>query len=109
MEAIKLFVVASTGLLVALLLGSARSRGGAAERSMRRLLFGPLAPAFYGGTLLLGIVIPIGLGAAHAFGAGGLALLTVIGVASLLGDFYVKYCVVKAGVYVPTVGALGPS
>jgi formate-dependent nitrite reductase membrane component NrfD len=109
MEAIKLFVVASTGLLVALLLGSARSRGGAAARSMRRLLFGPLAPAFYGGTLLLGIVIPIGLGAAHAFGAGGLALLTVIGVASLLGDFYVKYCVVKAGVYVPTVGALGPS
>jgi formate-dependent nitrite reductase membrane component NrfD len=109
MEAIKLFVVASTGLLVALLLGSARCRGGAAERSMRRLLFGPLAPAFYGGTLLLGIVIPIGLGAAHAFGAGGLALLTVIGVASLLGDFYVKYCVVKAGVYVPTVGALGPS
>lgn len=106
MEAIKLQVVASTGVLVALLLWSARSRGGAAERSVRRLLFGPIAPAFYGGTLLLGIVIPIALGAAHAFGAGGLALLAVIGVASLLGDFYVKYCVVKAGVYVPTLGAL---
>jgi formate-dependent nitrite reductase membrane component NrfD len=108
MEAIKLWVVASTGVLVALLLVSARSRGGAAERSMRRLVFGPIAPAFYGGTVLLGIVIPIALGAAHAFGAGGLAVLAVIGVASLLGDFYVKYCVVKAGVYVPTVGALGP-
>jgi formate-dependent nitrite reductase membrane component NrfD len=109
MEAIKLWVVVSTGVLVALLLVSARSRGGAAERSMQRLVFGPIAPAFYGGTVLLGIVIPIALGAAHAFGAGGLAVLALIGVASLIGDFYVKYCVVKAGVYVPTVGALGPA
>lgn len=107
-EAIKLQVVASTGLLVALLLWRAKTRGGAAEHSMRRLLFGPIAPAFYGGTLLVGIAVPIALGAAHALGAGGLALLAVIGVASLLGDFWVKYCVVKAGVYVPTVGELGP-
>ena len=89
--------------------GALRGAAGAAERSMQRLLFGPIAPAFYGGIVLLGIVIPIGLGAAHAFGAGGLAVLAGIGVASLLGDFYVKYCVVKAGVYVPTVGALGPA
>jgi formate-dependent nitrite reductase membrane component NrfD len=109
MEAIKLWVVASTALLVALLLTSARSRGGAAERSMRRLLFGPLAPTFYGGTLLVGILVPLGLGATRAFGAGGLAALAAIGVASLLGDFYVKYCVVKAGVHVPTVGASGPA
>jgi formate-dependent nitrite reductase membrane component NrfD len=109
MEAIKLWVVVSTGVLVAWLLVSARSRGGAALQSMRRLVFGPIAPAFYGGAVLLGIVIPIALGAAHAFGAGGLAVLAVIGVASLCGDFYVKYCVVKAGVYVPTLGALGPA
>jgi formate-dependent nitrite reductase membrane component NrfD len=109
MEAIKLWVVASTALLVALLLLRAKSRGGAAERSMRRLLFGPIAPAFYGGTVLLGIVVPLALGAAHAFGTGGLGALAAIGVASLAGDFYVKYCVVKAGVYVPTVGALGPA
>jgi formate-dependent nitrite reductase membrane component NrfD len=109
MEAIKLWVVASTALLVALLLLRAKSRGGAAERSMRRLLFGPIAPAFYGGTVLLGIVVPLALGAAHAFGTGGLAALAALGVASLAGDFYVKYCVVKAGVYVPTVGALGPA
>jgi formate-dependent nitrite reductase membrane component NrfD len=108
MEAVKLWVVVSTGVLVALLLVSARSRGGAAERSMRRLVFGPIAPAFYGGTVLLGIAVPIGLGLAHAFGTGGLAVLAAIGVASLAGDFYVKYCVVKAGVYVPTVGARGP-
>jgi formate-dependent nitrite reductase membrane component NrfD len=107
LEAIKLWVVASTGLLVALLLVAARNRGGAAKEAMRRLVAGSISPAFYGGTIVLGIALPLALGAARAFGATGLALLAAIGVASLIGDFYVKYCVVKAGVYVPTVGALG--
>lgn len=107
LEAIKLWVVASTGLLIALLLVAARSRGGAAQEAMRRLVAGQISPAFYGGTLLLGIVVPIALGLARSFGVAGLAMLAAIGVASLVGDFYVKYCIVKAGVYVPTVGARG--
>jgi formate-dependent nitrite reductase membrane component NrfD len=106
-EVIKLWVVASTGLLVALLLAAARNRGGAAKEAMRRLVAGSISPAFYLGTLLLGIVVPLALGLARAFGAAGLATLAVIGVASLIGDFYVKYCVVKAGIYVPTAGAFG--
>ena len=36
-------------------------------------------------------------------------MLGTIGIASLVGDFYVKYCVVKAGVYLPLVGPLGVS
>jgi formate-dependent nitrite reductase membrane component NrfD len=105
LEAVKLWVVASTGLLVVLLLIAARARGGAAQEAVRRLVSGSISPAFYGGTLLVGIVAPLALGAARAFGATGLALLAAIGIASLIGDFYVKYCVVKAGVYVPTIGA----
>ena len=107
LEAIKLWVVASTGLLVALLLWAARNRGGAAQEAMRRLVAGPISTAFYGGTLLLGIVVPLGLGAARALGATGLLVLAAIGVASLAGDLAIKYCVVKAGVYVPTVEARG--
>jgi len=42
-----------------------------------------------------------------ALGAPDLLLLGGIGIASLVGDFYVKYCIVKAGVYVPLVGAAG--
>ena len=34
-------------------------------------------------------------------------MLGAIGVTSLIGDFYVKYCVVKAGVYTPLVEATG--
>lgn len=107
LEAIKLWVVASTGLLVALLLVAARNRGGAAQEAMRRLVAGAISPAFYGGTLLLGIALPLALGIARALGATGLLVLAAIGVASLIGDFYVKYCIVKAGVYVPTVAARG--
>lgn len=109
LEVVKLWVVASTGLLVALLLVGARNRGGAAQEAMRRLVAGSISPAFYGGTLLVGIAVPLALGAARAFGATGLAVLAAIGIASLVGDFYVKYCVVKAGVYVPTVGERGPA
>jgi len=28
----------------------------------------------------------------------------LIGISSLVGDFYVKYCIVKAGTYVPVDG-----
>jgi formate-dependent nitrite reductase membrane component NrfD len=103
-EAIKLWVVASTGVLVLLYLVSASRAGGAAAHSVRRLIAGSISPAFYGGTVLLGLLVPLGLGLARELGSGGLAVLALIGVSSLIGDFYVKYCVVKAGTYVPLRG-----
>jgi formate-dependent nitrite reductase membrane component NrfD len=103
-EAIKLWVVASTAVLVLLYLLAAQREGGAAAHSVRRLIAGPISPAFYGGTVLMGLLVPIALGLAREFGAGGLAVLALIGLCSLVGDFYVKYCVVKAGTYVPLRG-----
>jgi formate-dependent nitrite reductase membrane component NrfD len=100
-EAIKLWVVVSTAVLILLYLVSANRTGGAARQSVRRLVAGAVSPAFYGGTVLLGILVPLVLGVAREVGSGGLLVLGLIGAASLAGDFYVKYCVVKAGVYVP--------
>ncbi len=105
MEAIKLWVVVSTGVLVLLYLTTASRSGGAARHSVRQLVAGRLSPAFYGGTVVVGILVPIALAAAREFGATGLFLLAAIGVSSLIGDFYVKYCVVKAGTYVTLSGA----
>jgi hypothetical protein len=31
-------------------------------------------------------------------------LLAVVAISSLIGDFYIKYCINKAGVYLPIVG-----
>jgi len=107
-EAVKLWVVASTAVLVLLYLVAGSRAGGAARESVSQLVAGRISPSFYGGTVLAGIVLPIGLTlGGDALALPELVLLGAIGIASLLGDFYVKYCIVKAGVYVPLVGSAG--
>jgi formate-dependent nitrite reductase membrane component NrfD len=101
-------VVASTAVLVLLYLVAGSRAGGAARESVSQLVAGRISPSFYGGTVLAGIVLPIGLTlGGDALALPELVLLGAIGIASLLGDFYVKYCIVKAGVYVPLVGSAG--
>jgi formate-dependent nitrite reductase membrane component NrfD len=107
-EAVKLWVVVSTAVLVLLYLVAGSRAGGAARESVSQLVAGRISPSFYGGTLLAGILLPIGLTLGRdALGVPELFLLGAIGIASLVGDFYVKYCIVKAGVYVPLVGSAG--
>jgi formate-dependent nitrite reductase membrane component NrfD len=107
-EAVKLWVVVSTAVLVLLYLVAGRRAGGAARESVSQLVAGRISPSFYGGTVLVGILLPIGLALGRdALGAPERFLLGAIGIASLVGDFYVKYCIVKAGVYVPLVGSAG--
>jgi formate-dependent nitrite reductase membrane component NrfD len=105
-EAIKTWVVASTGVLILLYLVAGSRAGSAARASVAQLIAGRISPAFYGGTVAVGILVPLGLALTRdAFGIPELIVLGTIGLASLVGDFYVKYCVVKAGVYVPLMGA----
>jgi formate-dependent nitrite reductase membrane component NrfD len=107
-EAIKLWVVVSTAVLIVLYLVSGSRSGGAALESVSQLVAGRISPAFYGGTVLAGIVVPIALVLTRdVLGLPEMIVLGAIGLASLVGDFYVKYCVVKAGVYVPLVSATG--
>ncbi len=71
-----------------------------AMRSVRDILAGRLAVYFYGGTLVVGLVVPLFLmtGAVAPLSAG---ILAAIGVASMAGDFFMKYSSIKAGVYLP--------
>jgi formate-dependent nitrite reductase membrane component NrfD len=103
---IKLWVVVSSAVLVLLHLALARTAGGAAGRSAGELVTGRLSPTFYAGVVFLGLVIPIVLGAIGATTGTSRGLLAVIGLSSLAGDFYVKYCIVKAAVYRPIVEEL---
>ena len=106
LEVIKLWVVVSSAVLVLLYLLLARRAGGAARRSAGELVTGRLSPAFYAGVVFLGLVIPIVLGAIGATTGTSRGLLAVIGLSSLVGDFYIKYCIVKAAVYRPIVEEL---
>jgi len=106
LEVIKLWVVVSSAVLVLLYLVLARGAGGAARRSAGELVAGKVSPAFYGGVVFLGLVVPIVLGAIGATTGVSRGLLAVIGLSSLAGDFYIKYCIVKAGIYSPIVEEL---
>ncbi len=95
-----LVTAAAVVLLGLEIYGAISSGDEAALRSIRDLLSGRLALYFYGGTLLLGLVVPLIL----AFGVImplSTVILATICLASILGDFFMKYSIVKAGVYVP--------
>ena len=82
--------------------------GGAARESVSQLVAGRISPAFYGGTVVVGILVPIALALLRVEpGMPELVVLGAIGGTSLIGDFYIKYCIVKAGVYTPLVSATG--
>jgi formate-dependent nitrite reductase membrane component NrfD len=74
-----------------------------ARRSVEDLLRGRVAAAFYGGVVLAGFLIPIAIGVWNLFTPVSLGLLTLVGAASLVGDFYVKFSIAKAGRYLSHV------
>lgn len=103
-ELVKFWIVISTGVLILLYLSVALNGGIAANRSTLELLFGRVSLAFYLGLVVAGLLIPIALGIWGYFGGLGRPILALISISSLIGDFYVKYCINKAGIYTPIIG-----
>ena len=75
------------------------------RHSLSSLGRGRLAWIFFGGAVLLGVVIPLALVVASYPASIGVAGLLVAGITSLLGDLAYKYCMNSAGTYVPLVNA----
>ena len=73
----------------------------AARWSVRDVLSGRLAISFYGGTLAMGLIIPVLLLVSSAEHPP--VIMALIGIASAAGDFFMKLTTVKAGVYLPLV------
>ncbi|TAK48158.1 MAG: hypothetical protein EPO23_08760 [Xanthobacteraceae bacterium] len=97
-----LIVTAIVTLFYVLELQGAMTSGNvAARRSVGDLLSGRLALIFYGGTLLLGLIIPILLLTVMA--NISLTVMAIVGLASVAGDFFMKLTTVRAGVYLPLV------
>lgn len=92
---------AVAALFVIELHGAFTGGNAAARSSAHALLAGRLALYFYGGTLAIGLVVPalfVWAGYADRLSVGTMA---AIGVASALGDFFMKYSTIRAGVHLP--------
>jgi formate-dependent nitrite reductase membrane component NrfD len=72
----------------------------AARRSVREMFSGRVSIYFYGGTLLIGLVVPLALVSGH-IAPLGVGVLAAIGLFSALGDFFMKYTTIRAGIYLP--------
>jgi formate-dependent nitrite reductase membrane component NrfD len=80
--------------------GALTGGNSAARRSVREMLTGRVAVYFYVGTLLIGLVVPLALVSGH-IAPLGFGVLAAIGLFSALGDFFMKYTTIRAGVYLP--------
>ncbi len=105
LELFKLWVVISSGVLILFYLAVMKGAGIAARKSVNDLIAGRISIAFYVGTVLFGLIIPILLGGLGYFTKLTDSLMVLVGISSLIGDFYIKYCIAKAGVYLPLIGA----
>lgn len=102
---IELWVAVSAAVMLGFYLGVMRKTNLAACRSVVELTRGRATGAFYLGTVGAGLVVPILLGIVGFGSPLSQAGLTLVGVCSLIGDFFAKYTIAKAGIYRPFMPA----
>jgi len=88
--------------------GALTSGNAAAKRSVHELFVGRVAVYFYGGTLVLGLLIPAWLAWAGLSGPLSLGAMAVLALASAFGDFFMKYSTIRAGIFLPVWTTLAP-
>lgn len=88
--------------------GALTSGNAAAQRSVRELFVGSVAIYFYGGILLLGLLIPAWLVWTGLSGPVSAGAMTLLAIASAVGDFFMKYATIRAGIYLPIWTPLAP-
>jgi len=91
-------------LLIAVYLWAAANRAPTGKQSVLEQMRGGLALFFWGGIVVLGIIIPLLIGFFGQFAGNGASALLITGVAcEIIGGLALRYCVLKAGAYKPLV------
>ena len=95
----RIFLIASA-LLILIYIWSATYMGLAAKHSVIELIRGHIAPIFWIGVALCGIVIPIVMSLSSYFAGGASARLLIAAITSdMIGAFSLKYCILRVGIY----------
>lgn len=98
---LELWIGLSAAVMVLFYLGVMSGADPVARRSVYELVRGRVAVSFYLGTLLVGLAVPIAFGLAGAADSVSLATLAPVALASVIGDFFIKYTIAKAGICIP--------
>lgn len=101
---IEMWIILSTAILLFFYLTVMLNAGVTSAESVRQLLRGRISWAFYGGVVIIGMVVPLVAGAVTYVSPLPPGVLALVAIASLVGDFYIKYSVSKAGVFVSLAG-----
>jgi formate-dependent nitrite reductase membrane component NrfD len=88
-------IIIANLIMVAIYLLTLKRSGLAARDAVRRLNEGPLGRTFWIGVIFVGMIIPL------AAVLAGPAATVLAGVTMVIGALLFRYCVLKAGVYVP--------
>jgi len=91
-------------LIIVIYLWRAANREVTGKQSVMEQMRGSIAPIFWAGIVVLGIIIPVAIAFSSYFAEETSALLLVAGVAcEVIGGLTLRYCILKAGAYTPLV------
>jgi formate-dependent nitrite reductase membrane component NrfD len=90
--------------LIGIYLWMAANREATGKKSVLEQIRGNLAPFFWIGIVILGIIVPLGVALiTHLAGEISASLLLTGVVCEIIGGLVLRYCVLKAGAYKPLV------
>jgi formate-dependent nitrite reductase membrane component NrfD len=94
--------------LIGIYLWMAARREATGKKSVLEHIRGQLAPFFWVGIVVLGIIVPLGIALVTYFVGNASTPLLLSGVAcEIVGGLTLRYCVLKAGAYQPLVARSG--
>ncbi len=100
-SAILMIVVAG---LIAIYLTSARYLGPAGRESVKALIRGPIAPVFWVGVVLCGIIIPFIVSLTSLLGGEPSVFVQIIAIlCEIAGGLTLRYAILKGGLYSPLI------
>ena len=100
----RLWIGVSAATLVFLFLLVSLSTGATARSSVAEVARSKLSYAFYLGDVLFGLVLPVAIVMLPYLTPLALPLLGVIGIFSLVSDFFAMHSIARAGIYRPLLG-----
>jgi len=99
-------VLIALAIIIGVYLWNTTYSSAAARDAIKRLIGGSLAPLFWVGVFLFGIVIPVAISISTLYaGEASSGLLITAVVSEIIGGLALRFAILKAGVYTPLLPA----